>query len=583
MSLVYFDVPAGSTLPIDFSTFAKTTGASITMSGLAVTDIEVYKGTSMTQRASDNGYTLLETDGIDIDGTTGIHGFSIDLSDNSDAGFYAAGSFYRVIVSAITVDGETVSFIAARFRIVAAENSAGTPVVDVTRVDGITLGTHGSGYLPADVRQYGGTAGTFSSGRPEVNTSHVGGTSQTAGDIIGDTNDIQARLPAALVGGRMDSNMGAISEDATAADNAEAFFDGTGYAGTGNVIPTVTTLTNDPSGVTTLLSRMGTPSNLGSGATVAANLVDIEAYADDIPSIATATNAGDLASKTADSGDIVGGVGTVVSGTYASTASNDDVYWITAPVTPAVSGFGLRQNLVFNLPTARVPTMIHIRGYWNGSGQVGDVYALNSRTGVYDKLTNTGTNLASRSSELLYTLPLPRDYADDNGVNSIVTLEFRSSSTNTAHRLRLDQVLVYHVAEATVLTFPTAADIWTFPERTLSEPGVEPGTAPTAAEVASAVRTNLTVELGRIDVAVSSVSSGGGASAADVATAVGTLNCGGKPLTEAVRIVGAMLAGKTTGAGTATETFLDFSGVACVEVRLDGTTGPVNRQTVTYK
>ena len=35
----------------------------------------------------------------------------------------------------------------------------------------------------------------------------------------------------------------AISGDKTAADNAEAFFDGTGYAGTGNVIPTVTTLT----------------------------------------------------------------------------------------------------------------------------------------------------------------------------------------------------------------------------------------------------------------------------------------------------------------------------------------------------
>jgi len=34
-----------------------------------------------------------------------------------------------------------------------------------------------------------------------------------------------------------------LSGDATAADNAESFFDGTGYAGTNNVIPTVTTLT----------------------------------------------------------------------------------------------------------------------------------------------------------------------------------------------------------------------------------------------------------------------------------------------------------------------------------------------------
>jgi len=35
-----------------------------------------------------------------------------------------------------------------------------------------------------------------------------------------------------------------LSGDSTAADNAESFFDGTGYAGTGNTIPTVTTTTD---------------------------------------------------------------------------------------------------------------------------------------------------------------------------------------------------------------------------------------------------------------------------------------------------------------------------------------------------
>ena len=39
-------------------------------------------------------------------------------------------------------------------------------------------------------------------------------------------------------------NVVQLSGDATAADNAESFFDGTGYAGTNNVIPTVTTVTN---------------------------------------------------------------------------------------------------------------------------------------------------------------------------------------------------------------------------------------------------------------------------------------------------------------------------------------------------
>src|SRR5687768_13078980 len=99
-------VATGATIYIPFHTF-NSSGASVTISGLAVTDIEIYKNGSVTQRSSDAGYTLLDTDGIDFDGLTGIHGFSIDLNDNTDAGFYAAGSFYWVVVSAVTVDSQT--------------------------------------------------------------------------------------------------------------------------------------------------------------------------------------------------------------------------------------------------------------------------------------------------------------------------------------------------------------------------------------------------------------------------------------------------------------------------------------------
>lgn len=60
-------------------------------------------------------------------------------------------------------------------------------------------------------------------GVPEVDLTHVAGTAQTAGDIIADTNDIQSRLPAALVSGRMDASVGAMAANvitaaATAAD-----------------------------------------------------------------------------------------------------------------------------------------------------------------------------------------------------------------------------------------------------------------------------------------------------------------------------------------------------------------------------
>ncbi|MCS7002623.1 MAG: hypothetical protein NZ518_07235, partial [Dehalococcoidia bacterium] len=46
---------------------------------------------------------------------------------------------------------------------------------NVDQVDGQTLGAHGTGMFPADVRQFGGANGIFSGGRPEVNTTHFGG------------------------------------------------------------------------------------------------------------------------------------------------------------------------------------------------------------------------------------------------------------------------------------------------------------------------------------------------------------------------------------------------------------------------
>lgn len=204
MSYPIYYVEAGDTLPILFDSYDGGTGASITLTGLAVTDIEIYKDGSNTTRASDSGYALLGTDGIDEFGT-GIHGFSIDLSDNTDAGFFAVGSWYHVVIASVTIDAQTVNFIAAGFRIVSATRGmAGTALPDAAADAG--------GGLPIS----------------------------DAGGLDVDT---------------MNSNVSAILTD------------------------TGTTLDNL---VDDLESRLGVPSNLGSGATIAANLVDIEAQTDDI-------------------------------------------------------------------------------------------------------------------------------------------------------------------------------------------------------------------------------------------------------------------------------------------------------------
>lgn len=194
MSYPVFYVPAGDVLPILFHTFDGGTGASITMTGLAVTDIEIYKDGSTTQRASDAGYTLLDTDGIDFDSLTGIHGFSIDTGDNTDASFYTVGAWFHVVVSAITVDSQTVSFIACAFRLMPAEGLAGHAKVDV----GGWLGT-----APAT---------PTTNGVPEVDITHI------AGSAVSTTT------------AQLGVNVVQISTDATAADNLETALDDTAGA-----------------------------------------------------------------------------------------------------------------------------------------------------------------------------------------------------------------------------------------------------------------------------------------------------------------------------------------------------------------
>jgi hypothetical protein len=212
LSYPTYQVPAGDVLPVMFNTYAGSTGASVTLTGLAVTDIEIYKDGSVTQRASDAGYTLLDTDGIDFDGITGIHGFSIDTGDNTDAGFYTVGAWFTVVVSAVTVDSQTVNFIACQFRLMAAESIAAKPKVDVDA----WLGTAAATPTVAGV--------------PEVDLTHVAGATTNVAAlatnvdaILTDTGTtLDARIPAALVGGRMDASVGAMAANVMTAAAAAA-------------------------------------------------------------------------------------------------------------------------------------------------------------------------------------------------------------------------------------------------------------------------------------------------------------------------------------------------------------------------
>lgn len=120
--------------------------------------------------------------------------------------------------------------------------------------------------------------------------------------------DLDAKVGALTftVANKVDANATHISGDSVAADNAEAFFDGTGYAGTNNVIPTVTTVTNLTNAPTagdftaTMKTSIGTAVAASSVASVTGNV--------------GGNVAGSVASVTGNvGGNVVGSVGSLTT------------------------------------------------------------------------------------------------------------------------------------------------------------------------------------------------------------------------------------------------------------------------------
>ena len=113
------DYPTGATVRIPWNTNG-TSGASITRAVNGT--VRIYKDSSNVERTSASGVT----DNEDWDGNTGLQLLTIDLSDNTDAGFYAAGHDYQVAVTGQTIDGLTVSVFIGAFSIENRFSSGGS-------------------------------------------------------------------------------------------------------------------------------------------------------------------------------------------------------------------------------------------------------------------------------------------------------------------------------------------------------------------------------------------------------------------------------------------------------------------------
>lgn len=150
------DFQAGATVHLKWNT-NDADGASVTRATNG--SIRIYKGSSTTQRSSANGIT--DTEDFDTDPLTGVHHLSIDLSDNTDAGFYAAGSDYQIVLVGAVIDGATVNACIGQFsiqnraQVVVASLAAGSITASVIATgavdaDAIADGAIDAGALAAD-------------------------------------------------------------------------------------------------------------------------------------------------------------------------------------------------------------------------------------------------------------------------------------------------------------------------------------------------------------------------------------------------------------------------------------------------
>lgn len=127
-----------------FTTFRPSTGAAFTLGGTPA--LSVYKDNSVTQ--STTGVTLT----ADFDSVTGFNHFAIDTS--ADGTFYAAGSFFDVVITTGTVDSVSVvgsvvgSFTIRKDSALKPATAGRTLVVDASGLgdaNAVKLGPSGSG------------------------------------------------------------------------------------------------------------------------------------------------------------------------------------------------------------------------------------------------------------------------------------------------------------------------------------------------------------------------------------------------------------------------------------------------------
>ncbi len=171
----------------------------------------------------------------------------------------------------------------------------------------------------------------------------------------------------------------------------------------------------------------------------------LEAIRDNIVAASPQTHAAESSNDT---------TGDIDSGTYADTATINNTYWQISPETPAVNGFGLNVDLVFDIGTGldRVPSSVNIEAYFDSNPtRVVHVWVYNYETSSWDQRSDSGSAILNGSSNSNYQYSLQNAHIQTS--DGEVKIRFTATSTTVGDVLFLDFVAVSSVAvEAAGLT-----------------------------------------------------------------------------------------------------------------------------------
>lgn len=247
------DINLGDTLDVKFSSRRFSTGAPYTLAGSP--SVAAYPDNSTTEITA--GITLT----VDFDSRTGLNNVRVVASGGNG---YATATNYTLVITAGTVDsvsvvGECVGSFsiekrsslrpttAGRTLDVATGGEAGIdwanianptgnqPDVNVEKWNATSVpAEHTAGYPVATIKDGTGTGEIDTNAGVVLAKDHSGGNLATAAALAivqADTDDIQTRLPAALVSGRMDASVGAMAANVvTAAAVADGAIDAATFA-----------------------------------------------------------------------------------------------------------------------------------------------------------------------------------------------------------------------------------------------------------------------------------------------------------------------------------------------------------------